>query len=76
MSRYRPILLWLLFIRFQLLLAAVLVAFPYVATGPASALLGNLFVLGFRGLSAITFVALAIAWALVITAQIGAIIHL
>jgi hypothetical protein len=45
--RLRSFLVWLLFHRFHLLLAASLLAFPWFARGPAASLLANLFVLGF-----------------------------
>ncbi len=60
------IVAWILFVRFPLLFGALFVAFPFLATGPASPLLGNLFLLGLGGLSGVTLLALLVGKTLVL----------
>jgi hypothetical protein len=64
-----PVLAWCLFLRLTLAAAALLVAFPFLATGPLRPLLGGLFDLGLPGLASVALLALVVARALVLVTE-------
>ncbi len=57
-------------LRFSIACGLVLVAVPFVARGPARALLGNLFELGFRGTVVVSMIGLVTAWTVLVTGQL------
>jgi predicted acylesterase/phospholipase RssA len=64
--RLRAFLLWLLFHRFHLALAALFFGFPWLAEGPLASMAANLFVLSFREQVAVGMLAIVLGQVLVV----------
>ncbi|MEO8277948.1 MAG: patatin-like phospholipase family protein [Thermoanaerobaculia bacterium] len=65
-GRWGPIVAWVMFVRFQMLVGLLLLSFPFIATGPLSWIVGNLFVLAPLELFAVVLLALLTGKALVL----------
>ena len=67
-QRHRPLVQYLFFLRFPLLLVMLLVLLPVLGGDPDSTMLRNLFVLDARGITWATWVTLMAAWVVAATA--------
>ncbi|HEX3125733.1 MAG TPA: hypothetical protein VH394_00230 [Thermoanaerobaculia bacterium] len=68
----RPILQYLFFCRFSLVIGLLLLALPFAGLGPLKALFGNLFVTSAGGVFLITLLAFLASWVVLLTARITA----
>ena len=68
----RPILQYLFFCRFPLVIGLLLLAMPYLGLGPMRSLFRNLFVTSAGGVFLITLLAFLAAWVVLLTARITA----
>lgn len=68
----RPLLQYLFFCRFSLVVGLLLVALPFLGLGPLRSLFGNLFVTRAGGVFLVTLLAFLTAWQVLITGRITA----